>query len=108
MLGEAGVVLIGVWASCREHIRESVAPKDDLGPGVPPIPVAAVVLTPVPVSVPVAECSGGTGSEQEVDDVSFVRLEPVELDRLDFTDIQSIDVCGIEELSSACLVIREE
>jgi hypothetical protein len=50
----------------------------------------------------------GTCSEQEVDDVSFVRLEPVELDRLDFTDIQSIDVGGIEELSSECLVIGDE
>ena len=37
--------------------------------------------------------------EQEVDDVSLVRLQPVELQRLHFADVEAIDICGIEELS---------
>ena len=39
------------------------------------------------------------GAEQEVDDVAFVRLKPVQLDRRDRPDIQPIDVDGVDEAS---------
>ena len=38
-----------------------------------------------------------TVPEQEVDDVAFVRLEPVQLDRLHFADIEPIHVGGIDQ-----------
>src|SRR5207244_3329349 len=38
-----------------------------------------------------------TGAEQKLHDVSFVRLEPVELNRRDRTQIQTIDVHGVDE-----------
>jgi hypothetical protein len=41
----------------------------------------------------------GTSSEQEVDDVAFVRLQPVELQCPYFTDVESVDVCCIEQLT---------
>src|SRR5688572_17184083 len=48
----------------------------------------------------------GPGAEEEIDDVPFVRLQPVELDGGDGTDVQPIDVDCFEELAFPCLVAR--
>ena len=37
------------------------------------------------------------GAEQEIDDVALVRLQPVERDRLHRSDVEPIDVGGIEQ-----------
>ncbi len=37
----------------------------------------------------------GAGAEQELDDVPFVRLQPVELDRGDRSDVEPVDVRGV-------------
>src|SRR6266536_5059404 len=42
--------------------------------------------------------------EQKVHDVSLVRLEPVQLDRRDRTDVEPIDVGGVYQLALPLLV----
>lgn len=41
----------------------------------------------------------GPSSEQEVDDVALVRLQPVQLNRLHLADVQAIDAGRIDEIS---------
>src|SRR3954464_6220430 len=49
----------------------------------------------------------GSGSEQEVDDVAFVRLHPVQLVGADFTDVQAIDVGRVEQLLGPLWIFRQ-
>ena len=44
------------------------------------------------------------GPEQEVDDVAFVRLQPVQLNRRHRTKIEPIDVHGIDQLAAESLI----
>src|SRR3954470_8788598 len=46
-------------------------------------------------------------AEQKVDDVAFVRLEPVELNRRNRTEIQPVDVHGIHEAPPKVRVIGD-
>ena len=41
----------------------------------------------------------GPGAEQEIDDVAFVRLQPIELDRGNRADVQAVDVRGVGQRS---------
>jgi hypothetical protein len=47
------------------------------------------------------------GAIQEIDDVAFVRLEPVESGRGDGTKIQPIDVLSIQQRTTERRVVRE-
>ena len=40
----------------------------------------------------------GAGTEEEVDDVPFVRLQPVELDGGHRAEVEAVDVGGVEQL----------
>src|SRR3954471_3151016 len=46
-------------------------------------------------------------AEQKIDDVAFVRLEPVELNRRDRTEVQPVDVHGIDEPAPKVRVIGD-
>src|SRR4051812_25578075 len=46
-------------------------------------------------------------AEQKIDDVAFVRLEPVELNRRDRTEVQPVDVHGIDEPTPKVRVIGD-
>ncbi len=46
------------------------------------------------------------GAEQEIDDVPFVRLQPVELGRGDRADVQAVDVRGVGQLRLTLRVRR--
>ena len=41
----------------------------------------------------------GSGTEQELDDVAFVRLQPIELDGGNRSDVQAVDVRGVGQLA---------
>ena len=49
----------------------------------------------------------GPGAEQEVDDVAFVRLQPVELDGGDRADVEPVDVDGVGQLRLPLLVLGD-
>ena len=59
-------------------------------------------MTPTSIGLasmaPAAGCFGRPGAEQEVDDVAFVRLQPVEGDRFNRADIKPVDVGRVEQL----------
>src|SRR4051794_32559725 len=44
--------------------------------------------------------------EQEIDDASLMRLQPVELDRRDRSDVQPVDVRRVDQRSLELLVFR--
>ena len=46
-------------------------------------------------------------SEQEIDDVAFVRLQPVELQRFNFANIQPVDVRGVNQFLRKRIVFRD-
>ncbi len=46
----------------------------------------------------------GTGAEEKINDVPFVRLEPVELDGRDGADVQTVDVGRLHQLLAPSLV----
>src|SRR5690606_15966782 len=46
-------------------------------------------------------------AEHEVDDVPFVWLQPVQLNRLHFADIQPVDVSGVQKFPLPRFVVRQ-
>src|SRR5262245_50339113 len=48
----------------------------------------------------------GSGPEEKFHDVSFVRLQPIELDRRDGPQVQAVDVRRVYELALEALVVR--
>ena len=42
----------------------------------------------------------GAGAEEEIDDVAFVWLQPIELDGGNVADVQTIDVGGIQRFAA--------
>ena len=49
--------------------------------------------------------TGTPGAEQEIDDVAFVRLQPVQLDRRDRPEVQPVDVRRVEQAALELLVL---
>src|ERR1700722_12807827 len=49
----------------------------------------------------------GAGAEQEVDDVAFVRLQPVEGDRFYRADVEAVDVRRVEQLAGEFRILGD-
>src|SRR5690242_398190 len=48
----------------------------------------------------------GPGAKEEIDNVAFVRLEPVEFGRRDRAEIQAVDIGGVGQLALPIFVVR--
>ena len=49
----------------------------------------------------------GAVAEEEVDDVAFVGLEPIEGDCFDGAEVEAVDVDGVEEFLRELLIVRQ-